>query len=311
MNPISSLQSVSAPPSVPVPAAGDSSPDEQTFIRKAFQSVSTGVRMAVELFMPPAVQGVEYMWFDPQFCVTCHTHDYAQEGFEASVHAGSFDGPTCHSCHHKPLFEYPVSIWNTQSHFPQGQGEPDQPHTIHKPEIPAHLCGSCHLVDGGYDWPGHLISDRMDSSTRWMVVKTDGSLLHEAHLDVTQEKLDELLLKTGQQRTNGEANASHETPDDGVITCTTCHGRREARGDPREAHIFYADGDVCSECHGEREEHVGESEIGMGCLSCHGCGFMGESKTQEEWENWKKEKQPDWEPPSLWTSLSRVISELF
>lgn len=132
-----------------------------------------------------------YTWADPEFCNDCHVHDYANEAYERSVHAGL---TTCHDCHLVPIRHYPRNLFVTLFTPPEG------PDDIHAPEVEAVLCEQCH-VEGA---EAHLTGP-MGDELRARVAKVGDSQQHRLHMDA-------------------------ETEDGEAITCQDCHGGGRSNG---------------------------------------------------------------------------------
>ena len=138
------------------------------------------------LGVPVADDTFSYLWRDDRFCNDCHVHDYANEAYDRSAHAGL---TTCHDCHSVPLRHYPRNLWVTVFDPPQG------PEDIPVPHVEDGLCLACHAVGGD----GHTVTGPMPDSLRATVVKIDESALHQSHLAET-------------------------LPDGQPVTCMSCHG---------------------------------------------------------------------------------------
>ena len=212
-----------------------------------------------------------YLWRDPAFCGDCHVHDYANEAYERSVHAGL---TTCHDCHQVPIRHYPRNLWMMLVDRPQ------TPEDIPHPEIATTTCTRCHSREADQE----PLTGPMPESLRARVVKIDDSPLHRAHLS------SEARLPTEAHGGTHDATARaavrtlpaadlHNAPsswDRGVITCTDCHGSTDHR-----AHRFTATRDDCVTCHTTTEQH-GRGLASADCRACHLTGFLGQDFRQPE-----------------------------
>jgi len=240
--------------------------------------------------IPAGEGGYHYVWRDPHFCNDCHVHDYADESYFRSVHAGL---TTCHDCHRVPIMHYPRNLVLTPGMY--GQDEELE----HAPHVEEVICSACHTRDGHGELTGPMTADVL---TR--VVKVDASPLHRVHLDATSSD-------PGAGRGGGEAHPSGETHhgaetgeahgedpggqdhgsdgahggdedhgahggDEGPITCMDCHG-----GPSNRAHRFPANRESCLQCH----EGISESSGRLSDLQCHEChfeGFVGSVEASEQ-----------------------------
>jgi hypothetical protein len=178
-----------------------------------------------------------YQWSDARFCNDCHAHDYANEAWERSAHAGL---TTCHDCHRVPIRHYPRNLWVTIT------TPPKTPQDIPHPEVPVVICEQCHV--GRCD--PHELSGPMDATLCDQVVKVDGSRLHAAHLDAD----------------HAEPGGG---PSDERVVCEDCHGGRVD-----EPHRFESSRVACTRCH---EDHEAETVAGLPCRQCHGGDFFATS----------------------------------
>jgi hypothetical protein len=196
--------------------------------------------------MPIGDRVYAYQWADARFCNDCHAHDYANEAWAESIHAGL---TTCHDCHRVPIRHYPRNLW-VQITDPPKSAE-DIPH----PQIPVVICGSCHLAE----CDPHELTGPMPLEMCDHVVKIDNSRLHRVHLESEDRQPGPGL--------GGALDTEHE---EGTITCLDCHGAGE-----RQVHKFSDDVTACSKCH---ERHVEELGIvGLPCRQCHGSAFLADS----------------------------------
>ncbi len=214
--------------------------------------VTVALVLGVGVGVPAADNAYEYTWRAPEFCGDCHVHDYADEAYFRSVHAGV---TTCHDCHVVPLSHYPRNLWMMVTDRPQVADD------IHTPHVASVLCEACHT-----DSDFHLTGP-MTEELRARVVKIDESPLHRIHLDSPVRAPTAFL---------GGADAD-DTPREGfleerVITCMDCHG---SPGN-EEAHRFTASRDNCLTCHEGIDLHGGRLDDLL-CQECHFQGFVGAS----------------------------------
>lgn len=209
----------------------------------------------------------DYLWRDPTFCATCHVHDYANEAYDRSVHAGL---TTCHDCHLVPIRHYPRNLYMMVFDRPQG------PEDIHRPEIPTIVCTRCHSKEAD-DEP---LTGPMPAELRERIVKVDDSPLHRVHMSSETRKPS--TSQGGDPDTKAEPAREASTLDipqmswdKGVIACVDCHGSESNR-----AHQFSANRQDCVSCHEDTQLHGG----GMGsadCRQCHLSEFMGKAGDAE------------------------------
>ncbi len=196
--------------------------------------------------MPIGDRLFSYQWADARFCDDCHAHDYANEAWEASIHA---DLTSCHDCHRVPIRHYPRNLWVMITDPPQSAED------IPRPNIPVVICGTCHLNQ----CDPHELTGPMPVEMCNQVVKVDNSRLHRLHLE-SENRLPG----------PGQGGALDAEAEEGTISCLDCHGA----GD-REVHRFSDDVTACSTCH---ERHVEELGIpGLPCRQCHGSAFLADS----------------------------------
>lgn len=211
---------------------------------------------------PVGNRGYDYMWRDAQFCDDCHVHDYANDAYAHSVHAGV---TTCHDCHRVSLRHYPKNLYRALLDRPTG------PDDIPKPDVETLICTQCHSAETAKE----PLTGPLPESMRASIVKIDQSRLHRVHL--------ESRLRTP-ATAQGGSEPEHEAPavatgghpperapwDAGVIACVDCH----ASGTDR-VHKFEAISENCLGCHGEIE--LPEGRLGrVACRECHFAGFSGE-----------------------------------
>lgn len=199
-----------------------------------------------------------YMWADPDFCATCHVHDYANTAWSRSVHAQL---TTCHDCHRVPIRHYPRNLALTLFDRPQ------TPEDVPSAEVGAVLCEQCHAEEGGH----HPLTGPMPAELRPVVPKIDASPLHRVHLDA---------LERAPSRYQGgpdpdapkPVSAGHveaaELGERSAIECLDCHGGRDL-----SVHTFDADARDCVTCH-EGITPKDETGAELSCLDCHGSGFL-------------------------------------
>lgn len=198
--------------------------------------------------MPAQRAAYDYTWRDARFCDDCHVHDYANEAYDRSVHAGV---TTCHDCHRVPIRHYPRNLWLMVTNPPQSADD------IHPPDVESVVCGQCHLAAEEHE----PLTGPMPDSVRERVVKVDDTPLHKLHLEA-------------KARTPGRAQGGSEAPDGGDsahpgrdgITCMDCHG-----ADNNRAHRFAATTENCVACH----EDLSRGTHTMSRLDCTGCHFEG------------------------------------
>ncbi|MFT7519662.1 MAG: hypothetical protein ACI9MC_001804 [Kiritimatiellia bacterium] len=224
--------------------------------------------------LPPAQVAYDYAWRNPQFCDDCHVHDYANEAYFRSVHAGL---TTCHDCHRVPIMHYPRNLWGTIMFDGREQLE-------HVPHVEEVVCSACHVEEHQGELTGP-----MTEAIRQQVVKIDDSPLHRIHLDAetanpgvgrggeTDDTDD--TDDTGGHSTDGAPHATehgtaqhgggHAAEPPGAIDCMSCHG-----GESNRAHRFEASRDNCVACHEGLAHSSGRLEQ-LQCQECHFFGFVG------------------------------------
>lgn len=203
---------------------------------------------------PVGQAGLNYTWVNPNFCDDCHVHDYANEAYWASVHAGV---TTCHDCHRVPLSHYPHNLRVTLFATPQ------TPEDIHNPEVASVLCGACHLQSLAHE----ELTGPLTEEVREHVVKIDESPLHKAHL--TSKVRDPGTYRGGGDLEPIEFHGvGAET--EGAIRCMDCHGS----GGDFAAHRFTASRENCVACHKGLDHSAGRIEA-LQCHECHFVDFVG------------------------------------
>ena len=212
----------------------------------------------------PAQAGFDYAWRDPRMCDDCHVHDYANEAYERSVHAGL---TTCHDCHRVPISHYPRNLVLT----PMSTGE----ELDVAPHVASVVCSACHLEGEGHDLSGPMTPEVLHR-----IVKVDQSPLHKLHMEA--ETRDPGTGRGSTHHGEGgaeEEEAEHEASPEGgnghhgeeehAIGCMDCHGATTNR-----AHRFEATRENCLACHEGISESAGRlSELQ--CQECHFQGFVG------------------------------------
>ena len=215
----------------------------------------------------PEQRVFNYLWRDPTFCGSCHAHDYANEAYDHSVHAGL---TTCHDCHLVPIRHYPRNLWMMVFDRPQG------PEDITRPEIPTVVCTRCHSAEAD-DEP---LTGPMPQELRERIVKVDDSPLHRVHL--SSKTRTPTAAHGGRQGEAGSdvgidasnLNIDRMSWDAGLISCTDCHG-----SDANRAHQFTATREACVACHQDTQLHGG-SMASADCRQCHLSAFVGASAPQ-------------------------------
>jgi hypothetical protein len=187
----------------------------------------------------------DYLWRDPQFCGTCHVHDYANEAWARSPHAAL---TTCHDCHRVPIRHYPHNLWLAVFDRPQ------TPEDVRSADVATVLCEQCHAEGGEHE----ALSGPMPDELRVAVPKVDGSPLHRLHLDAPDRR---------PPRYHGGDPADPVAP--GPIVCLDCHG-----GQDLEVHTFTATARDCAACH-RGLDPTDERGAALSCLDCHAAGFVG------------------------------------
>ncbi len=218
--------------------------------------------------------GYDYGWKDPTFCSNCHVHDYADEAFARSVHAGV---TTCHDCHKVPLTHLMAEGMLMVTDRPQ------TPEDISPTSLRSVVCEACHVA-GNHE---HLTGP-MNDEMRAMVVKVDQSPLHRLHLEATSRDPG-TYLGANHGAPGADEHDEHDEHDapakplfapetagghgreavEGIV-CLDCHGS----GGNTAAHRFTADRQNCLECHGGIDVAVGRLAE-LRCQECHFSGFIG------------------------------------
>lgn len=200
----------------------------------------------------------EVVWTDAKFCVSCHVHDYANFGWQRSIHG---EKTTCHDCHHQPLRAYVKEMYIMLTKRPQF---PEDLH--HTPYIKKDLCAACHVSDAA---DRSSITGPMKFEGISKIPKVDKSELHRIHLAAKTD----LTLLNSHELSDKERNAepiTHlpiEKGEEREVTCADCHGGPANRG-----HNFSAVDASCVRCHSEpHKTPVGEV---FGCRNCHFQGFL-------------------------------------
>lgn len=197
----------------------------------------------------PAEGAFDYTWRDAEFCDDCHVHDYANEAFFRSPHAGL---TTCHDCHRVPIAHYPRNVVLT----PLSTGE----ELAHAPHVESVICSACHLEDHEGELTGP-----MTEALRDRLVKVDDSPLHQVHLTAESRS-----PGTGRGEPSAEAADDDHGPTH-TIECMDCHGSESNR-----AHKFEATRANCIACHEEIGESAGRLAE-LQCQECHFEGFVGQA----------------------------------
>jgi hypothetical protein len=200
----------------------------------------------------------ERVWTDAKFCISCHVHDYANFGWEKSIHG---DKTTCHDCHHQPMRAYFKEMYVMITKRPQF---PEDLH--HTPFIKQDLCAACHVSNAA---DRSSITGPMKFEDVSRIPKVDKSELHRVHL----EAFTDLTLLNSHELTEGERRAEPISKfpvtrgEKRSVTCADCHG-----GPANRAHNFSAVDASCVRCHSEpHQTRVGEV---FGCRDCHFKGFL-------------------------------------
>lgn len=200
----------------------------------------------------------EVVWNDAKFCTSCHVHDYANYGWERSIHGSK---TTCHDCHHQPLRAYVKEMYvmlTKRPTFPQ-----DLHHT---PYIKKDLCAACHVSNAA---DRSSITGPMKFEDISKIPKVDLSEMHRIHLGAKTD----LTLLNSHETSEAERRAEPITElpvskgEERLVTCADCHGGPANRG-----HNFSAVDASCVRCHdGPHKTPVGEV---FGCRNCHFQGFL-------------------------------------
>lgn len=223
---------------------------------------------------PVGDAGYDYLWRDPNFCNDCHVHDYADEAWARSVHAGV---TTCHDCHLVPFMHYPVMGLGTILDPPQ------TPEEVKKAHVASVICEACHLAVSDHELTGPM-TDEM----RTRIVKIDDSPMHRIHMD-SETRDPGVYLGANHGSGDPHGGTAPATPDDhadaqggghgdeeeGAIQCMDCHGS----GGNAAAHRFTAARTNCLECHGGIDVVVGRLTE-LRCRECHYNGFVGQPGTE-------------------------------
>lgn len=209
----------------------------------------------------PGYQFYKYVWYNADFCTSCHVHDYATVGWKNSGH-----GPvtTCHDCHHQKLRDYireAIVMVKDQPKFPK-----DLHHT---PYVKKELCAACHVTDAA---DRSTISGPFKYEDVQKIPKVDLSHLHAAHMkEKTEYKLQNHFALAPNERdpknlfpTLAHDRTKGEKRD---ITCADCHGGPQNRG-----HNFSAVDSSCVRCH--EKSHESKVAQTFGCRNCHFQDFM-------------------------------------
>lgn len=230
---------------------------------RSMAAASAALALGVGAGVVPERHIFDYLWRDPTFCGSCHVHDYANEAYDRSIHAGV---TTCHDCHLVPIRHYPRNLWLMVFDRPQG------PNDIHRPEIPTVVCTRCHSKEADHD----PLTGPMPEEMRARIAKVDDSTLHRAHL--SSETRVPKASHGGDPNDDPTARAPsgpelglhipQTSWDKGAIGCTDCHGSEANR-----AHQFTATRDACVACHKNTELHGG-SMASADCRQCHLSGFV-------------------------------------
>ncbi len=213
---------------------------------------------------PVGQAGFEYTWVDSRFCDDCHIHDYANEAWARSVHAGL---TTCHDCHRVPIRHYPKNLYLTVFDRPQG------PEEMHAPEVENVICEQCHLRDREDHEP---LTGPMPEDVQKRVVKIDHSRLHTLHLQSETRTPGPAHTGDTKEEEGEEANEDHRVShgtaksDDEPIICMDCHG-----GETNRAHRFESTSANCVECHDNQDLTEGRLEP-LQCRECHFGEFLGD-----------------------------------
>ncbi len=216
----------------------------------------------IALGFPFADNAYDRVWVDPHFCSSCHIHDYADEAYFRSQHAGV---TTCHDCHQVPLIHYPGNVYGVLF-----KDYSDPENAIKRPHVKNVLCANCHVE--GYE--SHLTGPMTDEM-RARVVKINDSPLHKVHM------LAEVRVpppaKGGPHGADPEAVtaaaqqewAEHGAEETTAIACMDCHGSPYNR-----AHQFLPTRAACLQCHTSIDKSGGRLST-LKCQECHFAGFTG------------------------------------
>ena len=220
-------------------------------------SLISGVAIGVY----PGYKLYRYVWYDSNFCTTCHVHDYATVGWKHSIHG---ETTTCHDCHHQRLRDYLYEAYvmaTKQPKFPK-----DLHHT---PYVSKTLCAACH-VSNAVD--RSTLSGPLQFEDIKKVPKVDLSKLHAVHL---KAETDLTMLNSHELQPN-ERELSQLRPtlkldqskgEKRSIVCADCHGGPTNRG-----HNFSAVDATCVRCH--ETQHKMPIAQTFGCRNCHFQDFL-------------------------------------
>lgn len=209
----------------------------------------------------PGYKFYHYVWYDANFCTTCHVHDYATVGWSNSSHG---ETTTCHDCHHQRLRDYIREAYIMIKERPKF---PEDLH--HTPYVKKELCAACHVSNAA---DRSTITGPFKYEDVQKIPKVDRSHLHAVHMN----KKTDLVLQNKRAHTESERDIKNLKPnleldrtkgDARLITCADCHGGPQNRG-----HNFSATDISCIRCHSEpHETKVGKE---FGCRNCHFQDFM-------------------------------------
>lgn len=217
----------------------------------------------------PGYKLYHYVWYDAQFCTTCHVHDYINVAWSQSVHGQK---TTCHDCHHQRLRDYIKEAVIMATHKPTF---PQDLH--HTPYVQKSLCAACHVSDAA---DRSTITGPMALQDVKLIPKVDLSKLHKVH----SEKMTDLALPNYHPLEDNERNLDGLHPSQNLdvtkgekraITCIDCHGGPANRG-----HHFSAVDHSCLRCH----EKAHNTAVGKeyGCRSCHFQDFLIPAKPEKK-----------------------------
>jgi hypothetical protein len=208
-------------------------------------------------------EGYRYIWISPEFCNTCHIHDYALSDWRHSIHG---DVVTCHDCHKVPLMHYTKTLLHTF------YDRPSFPEDLHElPRIASRSCESCHLASAA----DHSdLSSPMPVAIYDRIVRVDESPSHRLHMLATTRDPGEARGGHGggperERRLAVDGPSAHDVGfGPGVIECIDCHGSEANR-----FHNFFARDENCTMCHEDltvRGEHLRDFD----CRHCHFQDFL-------------------------------------
>ncbi len=207
----------------------------------------------------PGYKAYEYAWKDARFCTSCHVHDYANVGWEQSIHG---EKTTCHDCHHQPLRAYMNELYVMITKRPQF---PRDLH--HTPYVKQNLCAACHL-SGPQD--RSTLTGPMPIEEIKKIPKVDTSILHKLHLSKTTDLvlLNSFALSENERMANAhDLTLPKDRGESRQIGCADCHGGPTNRG-----HSFGAIDMSCTRCH--ESVHKNRFAKEFGCKSCHFQDFL-------------------------------------